>query len=108
MCRSITTLRGLVPPATAEEVDAAALQYVRKVAGIATPSAATGPAVDRAVAEIAAATARLLAELPPRRTPPGTVPPLRRPAGRAREPDRAPHPAGAGSTRPHPPHPDSP
>ncbi|CAN5732276.1 hypothetical protein BH24ACT4_BH24ACT4_19240 [soil metagenome] len=40
MCRNITTLRGLEPSATAEEVDAAALQYVRKVSGVRAPSAA--------------------------------------------------------------------
>lgn len=93
MCRSITTLRGLAPAATPEEIEAAARQYVRKVAGIGAPSAATAPAADRAVAEIAAATARLLAELPPRRTPPATVPPLRRPAVRARIAARTPPPA---------------
>lgn len=89
MCRNITTLRGLAPAASEEEIAAAARQYVRKVAGIGAPSAATGPAVEQAVAEVAAATARLLAALPPRRTPPATVPPLRRPAVRARIADRA-------------------
>jgi hypothetical protein len=78
MCRNITTLRGLEPPATSEEVQAAARQYVRKVAGITTVSAAVEPAFDRAVAEIADATARLIAELPARRNPPATVPPMRR------------------------------
>jgi hypothetical protein len=78
MCRNITTLRGLEPPATPEEVQAAARQYVRKVAGITTVSAAVEPAFDRAIAEIADATARLIAELPPRRNPPATVPPMRR------------------------------
>jgi hypothetical protein len=84
MCRNITTLRGLAPPATAEEVHAAAVQYVRKVSGVTKPSATTQAAFDVAVEEVAAATARLLAELPPRQQPPKTVPPLRRPEVRAR------------------------
>jgi hypothetical protein len=78
MCRNITTLRGLEPPATSEETRAAALQYVRKVGGIQKPTSATEAAIDRAVRRVTAATADLLAELPPRRQPPTTVPPLRR------------------------------
>ena len=78
MCRNITPLRGLEPHATAEEIEAAALQYVRKVGAIATVSAATAPAVARAVAAVAAATTELLATLPERKVPPKTVPPLRR------------------------------
>jgi len=78
MCRNITVLRGLEPPATPEEVTAAARQYVRKVGGVQAPSAATVEAFDRAVRAVAEATALLLAELPPRRVPPPTVPPLRR------------------------------
>ena len=78
MCRNITTLRGLQPPASPEEVRAAAEQYVRKVGGVATPSSATREAYDAAVDEVAAATAKLLAALPPRRVPPTTDPPLRR------------------------------
>jgi hypothetical protein len=84
MCRNITTLRGLEPPPTTEEIEAAARQYVRKVSGVQSASASTGDAVDAAVRDIAAATATLLAELPPRRSPPPTVPPLRRPEVRAR------------------------
>lgn len=84
MCRNITTLRGLQPPATAEEIDAAALQYVRKVSGVRAPSAATAAAFDEAVAAVAHATAHLLAQLPERRQPPKTVPPLRRPEVQAR------------------------
>ncbi|WBL36812.1 DUF2277 domain-containing protein [Tepidiforma flava] len=61
MCRSIKTLRGQVPPATAEEVRAAALQYVRKVSGYRQPSRRNAAAFERAVAEVAAATERLLA-----------------------------------------------
>jgi hypothetical protein len=82
MCRNITTLRGLDPAATPEEVEAAARQYVRKVGGVQAPSARTEAAVERAVARVAAATLDLLAELPPRRRPPPTLPPLRRIAAR--------------------------
>jgi len=78
MCRNITILRGLEPPATPDEVQAAALQYVRKVGGVQAPSPATAQAIERAVRAVARATAELLAELPPRRIPPATVPPLRR------------------------------
>jgi hypothetical protein len=79
MCRNITTLRGLEPPATDAETKAAALQYVRKVGGIQKPTTATEDAIERAVRRVAEATADLLKELPPRRQPPATVPPLRRP-----------------------------
>ena len=78
MCRNITTLRGLQPEATVVEIEAAALQYVRKVSGVTTPSDRTSEAVDAAVRQVAAATAELLRALPPRREPPRTVPPLRR------------------------------
>jgi hypothetical protein len=84
MCRNITTLRGLAPPATEEEVQAAAVQYVRKVSGVTKPSAATQDAFDAAVRDVAAATARLIDKLPPRQQPPKTLPPLRRPEVRAR------------------------
>jgi hypothetical protein len=84
MCRNITELRGLEPAATAEEIAAAARQYVRKVSGITHPSAATAEVFEAAVAEVTAATARLLDALPPRRQPPKTVPPLRRPEVAAR------------------------
>jgi len=78
MCRNITTLRGLEPPATNEEVVAAARQYVRKISGVQKPSPATDEAFEQAVGAVAAATAQLLAGLPPRRQPPPTLPPLRR------------------------------
>lgn len=78
MCRNITILRGLEPPANAIEVEAAARQYVRKVSGVHTTSAATSEAFERAVAKVTAATEELLKDLPPRRNPPTTVPPLRR------------------------------
>jgi hypothetical protein len=77
MCRNITTLRGLEPEATPEEISAASLQFVRKVAGIQSPSARTAAAMDQAVRKIAEATVELLATLPPRQPPP-TLPPLRR------------------------------
>ncbi len=72
MCRSIKTLRG-EPEVTKEDVEAAALQYVRKLSGYRKPSAANQAVFDAAVAEVAAATERLLADLTsrspaPRRT----------------------------------------
>ena len=84
MCRNITTLRGLEPSATPQEIEAAALQYVRKISGVQKPTPATAAAVESAVRQIAAATTELLSQLPPRRQPPPTLPPLRRPAVRAR------------------------
>jgi len=79
MCRNITTLRGLEPAATSEEIEAAARQYVRKVSGMTRPSGANIEAFETAVAEVTAVTTRLLAGLAPRRQPPKTVPPLRKP-----------------------------
>jgi hypothetical protein len=84
MCRNITELRGLEPPATDEEIDAAALQFVRKISGLQKPPAAVTAEYAEAVAEIAAASRRLLAVLPERRQPPTKLPPLRRPEVRAR------------------------
>ncbi|OBK79214.1 DUF2277 domain-containing protein [Mycobacterium sp. 1164985.4] len=84
MCRNITELRGLEPAATDEEIEAAARQYIRKVSGITRPTAANADAFEAAVAEVTATTDRLLSSLPPRRQPPKTVPPLRRPEVRAR------------------------
>jgi hypothetical protein len=78
MCRNITTLRGLEPAATPEEIEAGARQYVRKISGVQKTSAATEASFERAVAEITEITARLLTELPPRKQPPRTEPPLRR------------------------------
>jgi hypothetical protein len=70
MCRNIKTLHNFEPPATREEVDAAALQYVRKISGFSKPSQANEAAFARAVADVAAVSARLLGELvtnaPPR------------------------------------------
>ena len=69
MCRSIKTLRGLDPPAELHDVDAAALQFVRKVSGYRAPSRANQEAFDRAVAEIAQSTRR------PRSSPPAPARP---------------------------------
>ncbi len=63
MCRNIRTLHNFEPPATRDEVHAAALQYVRKVSGAAKPSQANQAAFDEAVAEVTAITARLLDRL---------------------------------------------
>ena len=82
MCRNIAILRGLEPPANSDEIEAAARQYVRKVSGISKPSSVTEERFDQAVAEIAHVTAALLEDLPPRRQPPKSVPPMRRHAGR--------------------------
>ena len=56
MCRNITTLRGLEPPATNEEIEAAARQYVRKVSGVTRPTPATEAAFEQAVTAVARAT----------------------------------------------------
>jgi hypothetical protein len=69
MCRNIHQLHNFDPPATAEEIHAAALQYVRKVAGSTRPSAANQEAFDQAVAAVSAATADLLASLVTSATP---------------------------------------
>ncbi len=60
MCRNIRQLHNFEPPATTDEVTAAALQYVRKVSGSTRPSQANQEAFDRAVAEVAHATQHLL------------------------------------------------
>jgi hypothetical protein len=69
MCRNIHTLYNFDPPATREEIDDAALQYVRKISGFAKPSQANAEAFDRAVAAIADASEQLLAELVTTATP---------------------------------------
>ena len=78
MCRNITNLRGLEPAANAEEIEAAARQYVRKVSGVQSTSVTTVEPFELAVAAITRATTELLTSLPNRRQPPTTVPPLRR------------------------------
>jgi hypothetical protein len=60
MCRNIRTLHNFEPPATAEEVHDAALQYVRKISGSTKPSQANAEAFERAVEQVAAATQELL------------------------------------------------
>jgi hypothetical protein len=70
MCRNIRTLYNYEPPASDDEIHAAALQYVRKISGFSKPSRANEAAFARAVTEVAAVSAHLLAELktsaPPR------------------------------------------
>jgi hypothetical protein len=63
MCRNIRVLHNFDPPTTPDEIRAAALQYVRKVSGVAKPSLADQASFDRAVDEVAFATSRLLASL---------------------------------------------
>ena len=63
MCRNIKTLFNFDPPATGEEIEASALQFVRKLSGFNTPSKANEPAFDRAVAEVSDAARKLLAAL---------------------------------------------
>ena len=63
MCRNIRTLHNFEPPATSDEVRAAALQYVRKISGSAKPSQANEETFARAVAEIAHVTQHLLDDL---------------------------------------------
>lgn len=70
MCRNIRTLSNFAPPSSMAEIEAAALQYVRKISGTTRPSAANAAAFDKAVAAITAASAELLGALviqaPPR------------------------------------------
>jgi hypothetical protein len=63
MCRNIRTLHNFEPPATEDEIQASALQYVRKISGSTKPSQANKEAFDEAVEEIAEATAKLLDRL---------------------------------------------
>jgi hypothetical protein len=63
MCRNIRTLHNFQPPASPEEIQAAALQYVRKISGATNPSRANAEAFDRAVTAVADATGTLLGEL---------------------------------------------
>ena len=70
MCRNIKTLANFAPPATDEEIQASALQFVRKLSGTARPSQANAAVFDRAVDEVTAAAQRLIHSLqinaPPR------------------------------------------
>jgi hypothetical protein len=63
MCRNIRTLHNFEPPATEDEIHAAAVQYVRKISGATKPSKANEAAFERAVETVAAASSRLLGEL---------------------------------------------
>ena len=81
MCRSIQPLHNFEPPSGAEEVRAAALQYVRKISGMTKPGRVNEAPFDRAIDAVAAATAELLAGLV------ATTPPRDR--GRQREMARA-------------------
>ena len=69
MCRNIRTLFNFEPPATEEEVRAAALQFVRKLSGFNAPSRANAAAFDRAIDEVSDAARRLLASLATTRPP---------------------------------------
>ena len=84
MCRNITELRGLEPPASRTEIEAAAMQFVRKVSGLSRPTGTALESLRAAAVEIATVTQGLLDVLPPRRQPPPTVPPLRLPQVRAK------------------------
>ncbi len=69
MCRNIRVLHHFQPPTTPEEIQAASLQYVRKVSGLRAPTKADTEAFERAVNEITEATTRLLQNLPERNEP---------------------------------------
>lgn len=84
MCRNITELRGLEPPATEQEIHAAAEQFVRKVTGVARPSGIVAAHCVQAADDIAAIVDALLVKMPARRQPPKSLPPLRRPEVLAR------------------------
>lgn len=72
MCRNITILRGLEPPASDTEIEDAARQFIRKVAGLQSPAAMAREDVRLAIAQIALVTRDLLDSLPARRVaPPG-------------------------------------
>jgi len=84
MCRNITELRGLEPPATREEIEAAARQYVRKVTGVTRPKVDVAGVMEAAALQIADITESLIYQMPARRQPPPKLPPLRRPEVRSR------------------------
>jgi hypothetical protein len=69
MCRSIKTLRNVEPPATGDDISAAALQFVRKVSGYRKPSRANEEVFNRAIVEISGSVEKLLSELDPTRKP---------------------------------------
>lgn len=78
VCRNITELRGLDPPATGDEIEAAARQFLRKVSGMRKPSKDSSEAFEEAVTKVSEVTSQLLSALPPRMRPPAKEPPLRR------------------------------
>ena len=80
MCRSIRTLRAAEPHPTTGDVHAAARQYVRKLSGYRTPSGANQAVFDQAIADVAAATERMLAALGTAPVDGPEQPPIRRPA----------------------------
>jgi hypothetical protein len=80
MCRSIRTLRAAEPQPTTGDVEAAARQYVRKLSGYRTPSRVNAAVFDAAIAEVAAATQRMLEALGTEPVPGPEQPPVRRPA----------------------------
>ena len=80
MCRSIRTLRAAEPHPTTGDVQAAARQYVRKLSGYRTPSRANQDVFDQAIADVAAATERMLAALGTQPVDGPEQPPIRRPA----------------------------
>ena len=96
MCRNIRTLYNFQPPATDEEIRAAALQYVRKLSGFTHPSAANSEAFDRAVDEVARTSATLLDVLVT------TAPPKDREVEAARAHERAVRRFGARPAAPRP------
>jgi hypothetical protein len=69
MCRNIRTLYNFEPPASHDEIEAAALQYVRKISGFTKPSAVNEAAFEAAIAEVSAASTRLLDALQTTATP---------------------------------------
>jgi hypothetical protein len=83
MCRNIQPLNNYEPPATDAEIRAAALQYVRKISGATKPSQANQEAFDRAVDEIAQASARLIESLV------STAPPKNREVEAAKRKERS-------------------
>jgi hypothetical protein len=74
MCRNITDLRGLEPPASAQEIHDAARQFVRKVAGLQSPTQMARDDVTSTIEQIAVVTRGLLESLPPRRSVPAGPP----------------------------------
>src|ERR671935_2603330 len=85
MCRSIRTLANFEPPATDEEIRAAAIQFVRKLSGASRPSRANEPVFDRAVDEVTAAASRLIRDLATTSPPRDRETEARKARARARE-----------------------